>query len=189
MTREELSEHLGITLKNQEQFYCDADPGICLPDSDGTYGYVCGPRGSISPEEGRILSSHTTGKRVLEIGTGLGVSTYFLSLNAAFVDTVDPDPWVRSGVIKFRSNVFQKATLAECVGPYDFAFIDGMHDTESVVADIHGVLSKLAPGGKISFHDMTWGSVVDAVAQFEWESCEDHETLGKLSIRVPKVAP
>jgi predicted O-methyltransferase YrrM len=37
--------------------------------------------------------------------------------------------------------------------PVALAFIDGLHDPESVSADVHHVLGKIAPGGLIAMHD------------------------------------
>jgi len=47
-------------------------------------------------------------------------------------------------------------------GPFDFAFIDGLHFEDAVVADVQLTLSALAPHGTIALHDCIgyWGSHV-----------------------------
>jgi predicted O-methyltransferase YrrM len=61
----------------------------------------------------------------------------------------------------FRHNVSGKVTKCrpedELVGEFEFAFIDGAHDYESVCRDIEKVSAVLAPGGLIAFHDYRGG--------------------------------
>lgn len=47
-------------------------------------------------------------------------------------------------------------------GPFEFAFVDGLHFEEAVVADLRLALSALAPGGTVALHDCIgyWGSHV-----------------------------
>lgn len=56
------------------------------------------PRVSIADDEVELLASLVAGKRVLEIGTGLGVSARAMASTATEVVTVDIDPWVHANV-------------------------------------------------------------------------------------------
>src|SRR3954471_13056030 len=53
------------------------------------------PRVSVTEDEARILSAFALGRVVLEIGTGLGVSTRALASTAKCVWTSDIDEWVQ----------------------------------------------------------------------------------------------
>lgn len=54
------------------------------------------------------------------------------------------------------------AEICRAHGPFEFAFIDGLHFEEAVIADLRLALSALAPGGTIALHDCIgyWGSHV-----------------------------
>jgi hypothetical protein len=67
------------------------------PDDPGEPIFMT-PRISITDDEGEILYILSKGKDVLEIGTGLGVSTCWLADNAHKVVSVDIDPWVQEKV-------------------------------------------------------------------------------------------
>lgn len=63
-------------------------------------------------------------------------------------------------------------------GSLDFVFIDGAHDYESVVADIHAWYPKVKHGGIFSGHDYTQGKsggmgVIQAVDEFITETGEE----------------
>src|SRR5207248_5914986 len=55
------------------------------------------------------------------------------------------------------------------IGPIDFAFIDGAHDLEHVLADTRNVYRELSPGGCIVWHDFNsqteWVQVRQALEQ------------------------
>lgn len=103
------------------------------PDDPGERGYdEVLPRYSVTDEEVEILSKLASGKNVLEIGTGLGVSTRALAKTAIRVVSVDIDPWTHS--FAFPSNVKLVKTIPD--EHFELVFIDGLHKFESVVADI-----------------------------------------------------
>lgn len=138
-------------------------------------------RASVTNQEALILADLAEGKRVLEIGTGLGVSTVALAHKAHSVVTVDPDEWVR-GNVDAGTAVHMVASLADTDGPFDLAFIDGLHDIESVRRDIEGALRLVKPGGMIAFHDLGQSEVAAAVNSFEWAHRASYETLGSLLV-------
>jgi Predicted O-methyltransferase len=137
-------------------------------------------RSSIEMREGLILAGWAQGARVLEIGTGLGVSTVCLAHEATEVVTVDPDPWVRSALC-LPSHVLQLECFEQVQGPFDFAFIDGLHDRASVTQDIQNCLQIVKFGGHIAFHDVNQPEVRDAVGAFPWLSREAMSTIGQLT--------
>lgn len=114
------------------------------------------PRLSITQEEGMLLRWLAKDKRVLEIGTGLGVSTEWLASSAFRVDTVDTDPWVWEHV--FAS--FPVSPTLRCYRDrinlperdYDMVFIDGNHTTDDTAADVAFARS-VCPRGVIAVHD------------------------------------
>lgn len=140
-------------------YRADGDPG--------EPGYLT-PRVSITDEEGEILAGLVAGLAVLEIGTGLGVSTRWLAETAAAVLTVDVDPWVHAHVWPLLGVGVETARpdqLAERLAgaKVQAAFIDGHHTTDAVVADIGLVLPHMAKGGIWIFHDTHSKQVLRAI--------------------------
>jgi len=135
------------------------------PDDPGEYG--SSPRISVTGEEAELLARLACGKRVLEIGTGLGVSTAALATGAAHVTTLDIDPWVHSTIFPdLRSQGITccaSASEAAAGGPYDLIFIDGTHGSDAVLADIHYSIPLLRTKGLLVFHDHAFESVRNAV--------------------------
>lgn len=129
-------------------------------------GYVClqdpgepvwgGKRLSISDVEGKILAELSIDKSVLEIGTGLGVSTTFIAGTARCVYTIDIDPWVKENVApSLPKNVhFFKSVDEYGIMPgFDMAFVDGLHEYEQILKDISNVRRLVKTGGLLLFHD------------------------------------
>lgn len=154
-------------------------------------------------------------KRILEVGTYVGVSTMMLALHCpeAEIFTVDPDfPLAREmlavgskseidtgaathhsiaraaakklGVLDrirffkggfsvgdtFASSLGDTDAKVEIVGPalcknhgpFDFAFIDGLHTSDAVLKDIELCAANMTPGAPIVLHDCIgfWGASV-----------------------------
>jgi predicted O-methyltransferase YrrM len=136
---------------------------IYRSDDPGEPG-VGAPRIAIDPWEGRLLSELAIGKRVIEIGTGLGISTAALARSAFEVVTVDVDPWVAAVIaptlpptVTFRSTCPNPGDYP----PFDLAFIDGCHSADAVTADVKAVLPLLRHQALVVFHD--WPAVAEAV--------------------------
>lgn len=124
--------------------------------------------GWLLPEEGEAIAELASGKRVLEIGSFCGLSTVCMARTAKHVTAVDyfdgrGTPRRRDTLPDFTANI-ERYGLADKVEhrhpdsplplvEYDFVFIDGAHDYDSVVSDIAKALNVLAPGGLIAFHD------------------------------------
>ena len=127
------------------------------------------PRVSVTPGEAQILGVMATGLRVLEIGTGLGVSTAGMARTATSVTTVDVDPWVWATIWPtLPANVTTAKTTAELCGPFDMVFIDGDHTPQAVRADLLEA-TRLAPGGLLVAHDVNYPNVSDQLGA-EWET-------------------
>jgi len=139
-------------------------------------------RSSITREEGLILAKWASGKRILEIGTGLGISTVCLAYQADCVITVDPSEWVR-WALDLPWNVRKCASIDEVSGemPFDGVFIDGLHGYDDVVRDITHALAFVKVGGEIGFHDLGQEEVIRAVDLFKWGARRRFPTVGVLT--------
>jgi predicted O-methyltransferase YrrM len=152
--------------QHDAQYRCPSDPD---PD-----------RASVTLQEGIVLADWAAGKRVLEVGTGLGVSTVCLADTATEVVTIDPDEWVHANVT-LPANVVRVRSLDEVRGTFDLAFIDGDHTYDAVVRDIEECLVHMNADGHVAFHDISHPDVARAVAQFNWSSHEQLDTAGLLT--------
>jgi hypothetical protein len=143
---------------NRPDLVLDPSTSYLAPEDPGEPGYGT-KRLSVTDQEGDILSMLAIRKTVLEIGTGLGVSTRYLAIHARAVYTVDIDPWVQASIwpalVEENPNVIPLAALGE-LPPIDLAFIDGCHYAENVVADVARVRPYLKAHGKIVFHDANY---------------------------------
>ncbi len=114
------------------------------------------PRVSITDEEGRLLAQLVTNLEVLEIGTGLGVSTRWMASLAQTVYTFDIDPWVKETVWPQlqleHPNIVTLESLDDCP-PVDAAFIDGCHETDQVRLDVEAALRLVRRPGLMIGHD------------------------------------
>jgi predicted O-methyltransferase YrrM len=155
-------------------YYSPSDPGE--PGSN-TY------RLSVNDLEARVIASLCARKRVLEIGTGLGVSTRAIQQTAAALDTIDIDPWVHANVFPaLRELGVGCSGNIDDMEPasYDACFIDGAHDRASVYVDIVTARLLVKPGGMLIFHDTRSPGVVDALrqAKLPWVMIDTRAGIG-----------
>lgn len=138
---------------------------ICLEDP-GEIGCGTTPRGGISDAECAVLKLLCERKMVIEVGTGLAVSTRAIASVARHIDTIDIDPWVQERIfpaLRALPNVTAHSDWNAAVwSPADVVFIDGNHDARATWDDILTALLATRPGGIIILHDLRLGSVAEA---------------------------
>jgi len=142
-----------------------ANGAVRCYDDPGEPGYgVISRRISVAPDEAVLLSALAHGRIVAEIGTGLGCSTLAMAKTAAHVFTVDCDPWVHAHVWpQLPKNVTPLSELVEPFPLVDMFFIDGLHLSEAVRADIKIAQRILRGRGVIVFHDINIPHVADVI--------------------------
>lgn len=135
---------------------------------------------SVTDMEAAILAAFVAGRVVLEIGTGLGVSTRALASTAAHVVTVDPDLWVQQNVWPdLPANVTATDTAPDDT-LFSAVFIDGCHTTPSVREDMALALTAAAPGAVILAHDIGSYTVWDGLGAGAWQRIPTEHGLGVL---------
>lgn len=143
------------------------------------------PRISVTREEGEILAELARDRDVLEIGTGLAVSTRYLARTARRVVTVDVDPWVEEYLAKsapLPENVEFRCVVPPVESKFDLAFIDGCHLQEHVEADIAACVQRLRPDGLLVFHDLFINDVVEAIKAAKLEQSQHYKTACQLGV-------
>lgn len=120
------------------------------------------PRWSVSEIEARIIAEFCYGKNVLEIGTGLGVSTRAIAGKAKWVHTVDVDRWVKDNVELPRNATFYD-NIKDVPTELDVAFIDGLHTYEQCALDIENAKRIVKIRGLFIFHDAKMQGVLRAI--------------------------
>jgi hypothetical protein len=160
-------------------YVCPADPGEAYYHRDRDEVLLAGrKRGSIDDPEGVILAFAAKGLRVLEIGTGLGVSTWALAFTAKEVVTVDIDSWVAEAVApNLPDNVTFLSNRDDVKGEFGMAFVDGDHSVEDTMEDIRFCMS-LVPEGDIYLHDIHHASVALAARKLDIEALRLGTKLG-----------
>jgi SAM-dependent methyltransferase len=139
--------------------------GWLSPDDPGEPGRNA-PRWSVNATEARIVSELCRGLDVLEIGTGLGVSTREIAKRAKHVYTVDVDPWVKKTVVpELPKNVTFFDDVLKVPSGVGAAFIDGFHSYDQCTQDIKDAGKLVKPDGLFIFHDMKIRGVFDAVTR------------------------
>lgn len=122
---------------------------------------------SITDQEASILQGFADGRVVLEIGTGLGVSTRALAEVAEQVITVDIDRWVHENIVPtLPENVLATTEIDPQVYNDlmpEMVFIDGDHSFEATRRDIGMAQDIVVPGGLVVIHD--------AHAPQVWKAC------------------
>lgn len=184
-----------------------------LKDHDG-WKFPHDVEGWLSFHEGEALAELARGKRVLEIGSYCGRSTICMAQTADYVTAIDPHdgsgtPRPQNTLQTMKKNLARYKIDNVAIEhpnnfdpyeyiPFDFAFIDGAHDCESVTSDVAKVLNCLKPDGLIGFHDYRsqpgefdgrWdpgvNQAVDSLIAEGGELLERHETLAV--VRPPKL--
>lgn len=145
-------------------------------------------KGWLTTEEGDALRNYARGGICLEIGSFHGKSSVWMAQTARRLYCVDTFKADGSGqnqlddyetLTPFLKNIRPFDNVVPIIGPsslvvpafsdnyFDFIFIDGMHDYESVKEDIRMCFPKLRVGGKVAFHDYGvdcgWDGVLKAV--------------------------
>ena len=133
-----------------------------IPHRDGGYYREDDPgepssrvaRISVTDDERPVLAEMAAGKVVLEIGTGLGVSTRALASTATSVTTCDIDEWVHRTIWPdLPDNVSCVSSTDDLTAGFDLVFIDGDHRDEALRIDVATAERLLKPGGTIAVHD------------------------------------
>jgi predicted O-methyltransferase YrrM len=120
-----------------------------------------------------FLSEGQSPKRILEIGTGRGGSTYFLTKlggKGSLIVTVDADPRAKEAVALFGKHRRQKVhsvigsshdpatveRVASILGgkPVDLLYIDGDHSYDGVKKDFDLYKKFCGPESIVCFHDI-----------------------------------
>lgn len=137
------------------------------------------PRVAVDHVEADILAAFVVGRRVLEIGTGLGVSTRALAGSAAEVYTIDIDPWVHEHIWPgLPSNVRGVESLP--FGEFGAIFIDGDHSPAAVEHDIVTARMVAGPGAVILAHDTNAPNVHKHLGPGNWRFIPTIHGLGVL---------
>jgi len=147
-----------LTKSDMNGYFCETDPGEPGWNS---------PRLSINDLEARFISEFARDRTVLEIGTGLGVSTRKMAEVAKFVYTVDIDPWVAQSVApSLPKNVYFFPSITDygIMPGFDMAFVDGCHGYEQCLKDIADVKRLVKTGGLMAFHDYKMPAISRACA-------------------------
>jgi len=160
-----------------------------IPQENGSYRHpddpgeptTGEPRLSITDLEGEILAAFVAGCAVLEIGTGLGVSTRAMATTARSVTTLDVDEWVHANIWPtLPDNVTGVTSISDLVGTYGAVFIDADHSTEAVAADLELALD-VCDAGLIIAHDTNAVAVRDGLrAAEDWHWINTTHGLGVL---------
>jgi hypothetical protein len=149
-------------------FMCPDDPGEPMRKL---------PRWSVNATEARIVAEFCRGLHVLEIGTGLGVSTKEIARLATWVHTVDIDPWIKETVAPtLPPNVTFYADTKELPKRLGAAFIDGWHDYDQCTKDIKLAKKIVKREGLFIFHDVKIRDVAMAIQDsgLEWMYVETY---------------
>jgi predicted O-methyltransferase YrrM len=134
--------------------------------------------------------NETKAELAAEVGVREGYFSKFILDNTSVKKLYAIDPWENNAELSDCETVFRtckglldpfgdRAEMVKGYSPFaaemfedgslDFIYIDGLHDYESVKADIAGFYPKLKVGGIIAGHDYhleDWPGVYNAVNEF-----------------------
>lgn len=101
-------------------------------------------------------------KKILEIGTFMGYTSYFLADAIAsqngHLDTVD----IKKQHIGFKTPYLKQHIMSsdeffeQCETTYDFIYIDGDHSFNQAYCDLNNAIQHLCFGGMICVHDISF---------------------------------
>ena len=157
--------------------------------------------GWLEEPEGRLLARLARDRRVLELGSYLGLSTVWMARVAASVVAVDTFDGRATGLpledtyeafcanlrrhgVADRVRAIRSETrealpaLASEGMAFDVIFIDAAHDAASVAADFAEARRLLRPGGMVAFHDygaakeLGVKEVVDRLLADGWQAAD-----------------
>jgi len=162
------SPHVRLQESSVNGYRCATDPG----EPGKKEGRL-----SINDAEGHILEYLVGGRTVLEIGTGLGVSTRYMAKSAKLVITCDIDPWVQENIwpdLQRLPNVTTTKDLNNLGRQFDVVFIDGCHKYGACMDDITNTRQLLKSDGFYLLHDFYQGDVKKAIidAKLFWTLIE-----------------
>ena len=140
-------------IKAPNGWTCDEDPG------EPGLGE---PRWSIGEHEAYFLAEMFRGLAVLEIGTGLGISTNAIAKTARQVFTVDIDPWVADNIAPMLDKNVIFLNDIKNAPEVDAAFVDGLHSYRQCAIDIEDCKRLVNKGGIIILHDAKMEGVLRA---------------------------
>ena len=115
------------------------------------------------------LSRHIGAKKVLELGTCLGITTAYLSKEAQSVTTLEGNPalalqaeviWKRLNIqnIQCITGAFDDILPTLPAEQYDLIFIDGNHRGEAMSRYVNVLAPSLSPKGVIVCDDIHWSA-------------------------------
>ena len=115
----------------------------------------------------KFWGNKESGKKILEMGTSLGVTTAYLAASGWEVETWEGcqetanyarKNWKDLGCkaqIESKVGTFKKL-MAETQGGWDVVFLDGHHDGDATLEYVECLKTKLRPGGAILVDDIDW---------------------------------
>lgn len=168
--------HPGLRRTEVGNYYDPHDPG------DPSYPRRS-PRRSVTEEECVLLAQLARDRRVLEIGTGLGVSAGAMALTAEHVTTVDSDPWVQDPGLANGTFLRRTPSSETHCGAYNLAFVDGCHRRDAVIADVTACLALRIH--RLLLHDTHLPEVQAAIQALGIREVRSWPTAGRIALFYP----
>lgn len=161
--------------------------GWYRPDDPGDPTQSCGPAYSVDETDLETLRRYAARQKVLEIGTGCGVSANAMAEVAESVTTIGVREWERDNIWPLLSDnvtpTMNRATAWD--GRYfDVVFIDGDHAEDAVVLDIAFALAVVRDGGWILLHDAAYDPIKEAARRCQLTGVYHPSSAGILACRV-----
>lgn len=169
----------------------------------GVRGHGDGNDGMLTEEEAETLARLAKDKIVLEMGSWVGLSTIVLARVAKEVVSVDwhqgdqemghqrtLTEFIRNlqthsplkAAVSFMVGKFSKILPVLRDNAFDMAYIDGAHDTDSVVHDTKQAVRVVKQGGILAWHDANRQNVWEAILETTKGCGEVQRGPGRLAI-------